>query len=231
MEVFKLNLDMALYFLDPMIEQGKGIRVTQEIELPFPPQRDIFINGVALNGDAISMGFMIEELTWDIDRKVFFGLTRLTSVGVPIAIIPFDIRSWMDRGWRFGSYEDTYGKPDGRSNRATAKPIMIDWDPCEEDVVARWPQMSSRKRPAVFNVFVRALAREMVKLGNNTEVAYAMAKTGMYFTEAELKENEGASARRYKQALDDFARLDFSERGNWERSVIRRYPQLEQFLH
>ncbi len=229
--MFKLDVDMALVYVDPMVEQGPGICVTRQFELPFAPYPGLLLNGRSLNDADIALGFKIDEITWDVDRELFFGQSSLTSFDLPIAFIPMEIRSWLDRGWRFGSYEDAYGKPDGRSKRTARKRIKCEWNWREdEDVVNRWPQMSSQARPASFNTLLRALVREMARLQNNVSVAYAMAKTKRFFTETELKSNDEGPANKFRNAQAEFDGMDFEQQYDWKQGVIRRYPRLEDFL-
>ena len=54
--MFKLELDMELYFVPPMEEIGEGICLTREFELPFPPLTGISLAGVALNGSPSPLG-------------------------------------------------------------------------------------------------------------------------------------------------------------------------------
>ncbi len=230
-DMFKLDIDMALYFVEPMSEHGQGIRVTRRFELPFVPYPGLLLNALSLNGGDIAMGYKIEEITWDVDREVFFGRTSTINHCVPIAFIPLDIRSWLDRGWRFGSYEDTYGKHDGRSKRAKRKRLKCEWDWSEDDeVVDQWSQKSSRSRPASFNTLLRAVVREMARLHNNLPVAYAIAKTKRFFTESQLKDNNDRLPKKFRDARAEFSLMSFDQQYDWAQSDIRRYPRLEQFL-
>lgn len=229
--MFILELDMVLYFVEPMAENADGIRVTRQFELPFAPTPDVFLNGFVLNGDDIAMGYKIQDIHWDFDRTVFFAHTCLFSHDVPLAFIPLDVQSWLDRGWRFGSYEELFGRVDGRSKRRKREPIPYDWDwSLDDDEVNEWPRLSPQKRPPAFNTLLKAIVREMARADNNLAIAYAIAKSRRYFTEFELKNNNGKSADLFRDALAKFERLDFHHQYDWKRSVIRRYPRLEQFI-
>ena len=83
--MYKLDIDMALYFVEPMSEHGQGICVTRRFELPFVPYPGLLLNAVILNGDDIAMGYKIEDITWNVDREVFFGNTSTENHCVPIA--------------------------------------------------------------------------------------------------------------------------------------------------
>lgn len=43
-----------------------------------------------------------------MDRQVFGAKTSMTNVDLPLAFMPDDIRAWLDRGWRLGSYTVVY---------------------------------------------------------------------------------------------------------------------------
>ncbi len=75
-----------------------------------------------------------------------------------------------------------------------------------------------------------AIIREMVELGNNTAAAYAMQRTHMYFNDSELKKNDSPPAKKLREAKAAYERMTYQETAAWSRSVIRRYPRLEQFV-
>jgi hypothetical protein len=228
--MFKLNLDVRLYFDPPMVDHGKGVTVTRELDLPFAPTEGLFLGGVVLNGVATPLGYKINEVTWDIDRGVFFANSSSSFTGFPIACIPLEIRSWIDRGWRLGTYEDTYEKEDKRVTRFQRKPIACKWNWEDEDEAEKWPSMRPRSRPENFNQLLKAVVREMALLDNNSAVAYAMYRTHMFFDETELEKNETPAAKKFKEAKAEFDRMDFGQQYDWRQSIARRCPHLEQFL-
>ncbi len=57
--MFKLNLDMELFFLPPMVDNGRGICLTRTFELPFPPTANVLLSGVALNGTPVPLGYVL----------------------------------------------------------------------------------------------------------------------------------------------------------------------------
>jgi len=228
--MFKLHLDMKLYFDPPMADSGRGICVTREFDLPFPPTDDLFLTSVALNGIGSALGYRLDQVTWDVDREVFLADSSSSSVGFPIALIPLEIRDWIDRGWKLGSYEDFYEKPDGRATRFKKEPITYKWKSKDEDTAEKWHQMKPRERPESFNQFFKAIIREMAVLDNNTSVAYAMYRTQMYFDEKELQKNELPPAKKFRDAKVTYEQMTYEEMAAWSRSVIRRYPRLEQFV-
>ncbi len=230
--MFNLELDMVLYFVGPMAENADGIRVTRQFELPFAPTPDVFLSGFALNGDDIAMGYKIEDIHWDIDRAIFFAHTCLFSHDIPLAFIPLEVQSWLDRGWRLGSYEELFGRVDGRSRRRKREPIPYDWDwSLDDDEVNEWPRLSPQKRPPAFNMLLKAIVRELARADNNLATAYAIAKSRRYFTEFELESDNGKSAGMFRDALAKFQQLDFDQQYDWKQRVVRRYPRLEQFIY
>jgi hypothetical protein len=70
----------------------------------------------------------------------------------------------------------------------------------------------------------------MVLLDNNSAVAYAMYRTHMFFDDAELQRNETPAAKKFKDAIAEFDRMNFDQQYDWRQSVARRCPRLEQFL-
>ena len=94
--MFKLELDLLLYFVPPMDERGQGIRLTRSLELPFPPINGLYLSGIAMDDPPTPMGCRINDLTWDLDRQVFMATTQLTNHDFPIATIPDEIGSWID---------------------------------------------------------------------------------------------------------------------------------------
>jgi hypothetical protein len=229
--VFSFDIDMSIYFAEILNEHGRGIRVTRRFELPFVPHQDILLSSFSLNGDDIPMGYKINEITWDIDRQVFFGQTCVVMHATPIAFIPFEIRSWLKRGWRLGTYEDNYKKPDRRSTNVRRRRLKCEWnESLEDDVADEWRRGSPQSRPASFTLLLRAMVREMVKLHNNVELAFAIAKTGRFFEKFELKDSANAAGRKFNDAIAEFNRLPLAKMESWQAGILRKYPRLEQFL-
>lgn len=228
--MFKLQLDISLYFVPPMVEQGKGICITHEFDLPFQPSEKIFLAGIVLNGASIPLGYKLNDITWDMDRQVFFAKSSEVLHDFPLASIPLELWNWLDRGWHLGSYEDTYEKADGRAGRIQREPIVCRWDWRDEELTQAWEAMKPRSRLESFNDLFKALIREMAILENNSAVAYAMDRTKMFFPEDQLDKNEGLSAKRFKDAQSKFNEMTYDEMCNWRENVVRRYPHLSQFV-
>lgn len=228
--MFKLNIDAILYFDPPMVAEGKGITMTREFQIPFPPAEDIALTGVALNGRVMSLGFALEGITWDIDREVFFAKTTSSYFGEPIASIPLELRSWIERGWKLGSYEDTYEKQDRRASRFHRKPIRCTWNWEDDEVAAEWEGTKPSKRPAAFNKLFDAIIREMAVLDNNCAVAYAMRHTHVYLGTHEIDKAETAIAKKFRDAMSQYVSKGFDWQYDWRHNLARKCPHLDQFV-
>jgi hypothetical protein len=107
--VYRLEIDLLLSFVPPMAEHARPICLTRALELPFPPWDGLILTSEALNGRPDPMGFVLKEVTWDMDRQLFLAKTYEIIHDLPIACIPYDIRDLLERGWRYGSMADKYG--------------------------------------------------------------------------------------------------------------------------
>jgi hypothetical protein len=96
--MFKLELDMRLYFVPPMDEHGRGICVSKSFDLPFAPFNDLALTGDAFGDGAQDDGYRIEDVVWDMDRKIFLAHSSLTSENFPLGLIPNEIADWIQRG-------------------------------------------------------------------------------------------------------------------------------------
>jgi hypothetical protein len=226
--MFLLELDVSLYFVPPMAERARGIVVTRTLELPFPPTDGLFITGVAMNGQPLAEGFKIEDVTWDLDRQRFLGSTSLTSHDFPIAEIPDLIRAWINRGWRLGSYEDTYEEEAEEKADILLTESVTD-EPIEnEEEANRWPMLNPRSRSPAFNMFLQALAREMARLYNNWDVAYAIYQTKTFFTEKQLEDNKSRAATKFRDARSKFDGMTFDQQYDWREKLLRKRPRLRR---
>jgi hypothetical protein len=229
--MFKLELDLSLYYVPPMDEHGRGIVVTRVLELPFVPSPGILVWSKEMDGGDEPMGIKLDDLTWDIDRQVFLAKTCLIDCG-PMVMVPHNIRDLIDRGWRFGSYLDSYPSEikDRDVDEVPVDPVPYynkDWD---DDEMETWPTLRPTARPAEFNVVFGALIRTLAELYNNDAVAYAMDKTKIYFDEADLKENNSEVASRWRDKQEEFGRMPLEKRLAWRRRVRRKYPSLARIV-
>jgi len=226
--MFRLELDVSLYFIPPMDEHGGGIMLTRTLELPFAPTPGLIVYGKSLEECPEPVGFKLDDLIWDMDREVFLASSRMINAGLPIALIPEELRSWVDRGWRLGSYKDVYAQP-GEPEDEPGEP-SVDGDEDEWEMMERWPTMGLRARPREFNKTLRALVREMATVLNNENIAYAIDKTKRFFDEAELKGNSSPAAKRYHDALTEYFEMPSEERLDWRDHVMKKYPRLDRIV-
>ncbi len=229
--MFKVEIDMSLCFNPPMAENAPGIRVTRTLELPFPPVEGMYLTGLTINGQPMVEGNPIEDVTWDLDRQVFLVNAKAISVNLPIAFIPLDIMSWLERGWRLGSFEEAYqDESDKPTRERTPKTIAMYSHDDLGDEAEHWPTMNPRSRPPAFNQFLRALVREMASLQNNWPIAYAIDQTKVFFTEGQLKGNDARSAIKFQDAVRRFEGMSFDQQYDWYKRVIQKNPRLESML-
>ena len=175
------------------------------------------------------MGFSLGDLTWDVERRVFLAETGMASAG-SLADIADDLRCWLDRGWRFGSYKDAYVEPDDASDGEPATVDSAEFLLYEDGEREAWQRKTSRSRPREFNEFFRALIRTMAELHNNESVAYAMYKTQRFFTEGELKDRDSRTIGKFRDAELEYRNMTSDRQLAWARRVSRRYPRLDQLI-
>jgi hypothetical protein len=123
-----------------------------------------------------------------------------------MALILDNIQSWIDLGWRLGNYCDAYEVSDAHGEQSNDTELAVEngfgsdgWDEIE-----RLPALNPRQRPEEFNQMLRALARTMAELHNNLATAYAVFKTGQFFSEEELDDGESEDISRFLAAIDEF---------------------------
>ncbi|MFA9476939.1 hypothetical protein ACERK3_01405 [Phycisphaerales bacterium AB-hyl4] len=226
--MYKLELDLHLYFDPPMEDRGGGIVVTRTIELPFAPSPGLMVYGQDLDECPEPGGWPLKDLTWDIDREVFLATTSLSSHGMPMAMIPDVLQGWLARGWRLGSYMETYPEPDDDAEEAP-DPAAADEEDLEDEM-DRWPSLPPSKRPKAFNRLMRTLVRAMSERYNNLAVAYAMDQTKRYFDEHQLKQDTSRAAERWRQATRAFEELPPEQQSAWQEHVENHYPRLDRLV-
>lgn len=229
MTPFSLELDLILRFMPPMDRIGNGITVTRTIELPFPPYNGLAIYGKGMDDCPDPIGFRLEEVVWDLNRQVFLGKTTM-EYATPMATIADDIGTWLQRGWRLGSYLDAYkaddeSKTEGEESSELGETVEVD-----DDVMEAWPSMPPRKRPKHFNKVLRAIIRAMAELHNNCAVAYAMWKTQRFFDEEEREGCDSPAAKKFWDAVYAFEAMSLDEQVAWIERVKRTYPRLDQVI-
>ena len=230
--MFKVELDMSLYFVPPMDERGAGIVVTRRLELPFAPSTGLTLCGKLFDDHPDPMGFRLEDVTWDVDRKVFLANTCLISHDLPIAVIPDTIREWVDRGWQLGSYQDAYVQPeDSEPEEAVDAEDQGSMDVDDEwDEMERWPTKRPAARPPEFNKLLRAIVRTMAESYNNSAVAYAIDKTKRFFDDSQLKEGDSAAIKKWLAARQEFETMSMDDQIAWRDHVMKRRPRLDRIV-
>jgi hypothetical protein len=225
--MYPVHLDFVLRYLPPMSDNDHGIRLTRSFELPFPPTEKMVVFSKEWEGQDDPMGYVLKEVTWDIDKACFLAETELSSSGVPIALIPLDIRRLVDFGWQFGSFRDRY-ETDRRRVRKRKKLRALRISKWDDDEVTAWETAAKKSRPQEFTIILQALVSTMAELRNNSRVAYAMLKTGGYVDLPDRFAREAPSdfQRKFAAALEAFDSITSDRQWNWCESVQRRYPRL-----
>jgi hypothetical protein len=225
--MFKIELDLVVYF-PPMEEHGQGVRFTRGIELPFIPSAEIAVHSMKMEECPEPLGIALRDLIWDMDRQVFLATTKLID-NVPMAMIPRSICGLIDRGWRLGSWMDTY-REDEPVETKVAQPVSLeDIDDWDEDEAEEWPGKRPSNRPASFNTIFGAMIRTMAELHNNSSVAYAMDKTKRFLHEDQLKQ-DFTFRQRWGNLCWEFARMSMDQQIRWCDRMIRKYPSLAQLV-
>jgi hypothetical protein len=229
--MYTVHLEFVLRYVPPMADNDHGIRLTRSVELPFPPTENMLVFSKEWEGQDDPMGYVLKEVTWDIDRGCFLAETELSSTGVPIALIPREIRRLLDLGWQSGSFKDRYETDRRRAKkRKKLPPLRInDWD---DDEVTPWETAAKKSRQQEFTIVLHALVSTMAELRNNSRVAYAMLKTGGY---VDLSRQSAPDAltdfqRKFAAALDAFDSMTSDQQWDCCESVQRRYPRLNDVV-
>jgi hypothetical protein len=237
--MFALQLDLKMYFIPPMDEKGNAIRLTRKLELPFPPYNDLAIYNAAIDTHPIHEGMQLKNVVWDMGRSRFTAETTLEQYDLPLVHIPAELASWVEIGWRLGSYlddlaedatddfadesgDDEISKELSGSN--TPQADLLD-DP--DDII---PTLPSRQRDKSFNKLFRALIRVVAEEQPGTATVYAMWKTSRLFTDEQLEDNETKGARQFRQAVEEFNQMGFSQQFDWSMKVCRSLPRIDRIV-
>lgn len=224
--MYAVDLDLIIWYVPLMADTGEGIRLTRTIELPFPPVEEISIFSRVWQPNGEPLGYVLKDITWDLDRQRFFAETGHSISDTPIAMIPYELRELIDSGWTYGSFKDSYQTERNRGRKRGTRPAIEngDWD---FDEAAEW-DTSTRNRPKEFRQILQAVGSTMAELGNNCHVAYAMLKTGFFFNlpSGKLPSQLSPQERRFYQACRTFESLTFDQQCYWREGVTRRYSSL-----
>lgn len=171
--MYRAEIDLVVWYSPPMEDAGRGIRLTQTVELPFPLTEDVSLHSREWEGIDDPLGCTLKNIVWDIDRSCFLAETHLGDNDVPIAMIPVQLHGLIQNGWRYGSYRDSYGRDrKRRSKRKPLQPIKTkswDWDEAVE-----WDSNRRSGRPKEYKVILQSIVSTMAELLNNLSTAYAM---------------------------------------------------------
>jgi hypothetical protein len=223
-----LHLDLHLHFLPPMTETGPGIVVTRVIELPFPAADGLRVYSRSFDDNYDPMGFELKEVVWDVDRQVFLADTYYVSHDLPMAFIADEIRAWVGRGWRLGSYRDDYPEPDYGDDDAVGSADTP--AAAGDDEQERMHTLPAQRRPKEFNQFLKAMVRHMAETFSNCDAAYAMEKSGRYFREDEVKDRwEEPVVKKWRELCVEFSKLTSEQQLDW-RDRTARHPSIEDII-
>ncbi|MBL1217956.1 MAG: hypothetical protein D8M59_10730 [Planctomycetes bacterium] len=224
---YTLQVEISLYFIPPMTEAGRGIGLLQHFRLPFVPVHGMILTGGAFNTSPSPEGYMLRDVTWDVDREMFLATSSLHMYGEPLGLVPEEIAEWYARGWRLGHNVDWY-------EEATPEPDeVIEDEGCTEDDIVRddievmhtWER---RRRPRDYNLGFRALIRTMAESYNNLSVAYAMKETGRCLSEDHsLKAAPEKAQRQWNEAIEAYLSMTWDEQDKWRCRICRTYPRLD----
>jgi hypothetical protein len=228
MNTYPIELDVRLSFDPPMSDGGAAIVVSRRIELPFVPYNGVQIYCRAWDDCPEPIGLALKDVTWDMDRQLFLAVAHHGYSDFPIATIPDEVRTWVARGWRLGSWMDWYERREATAGpadeRASPDTWLIDGD---EPDFERMHLLPPERRPAVFNRFWKALIRQMIESYADRPTAYAMDKSGTW--RPDDGDSNGSLRRAWTQHTEDFNRLSVDEQIAWE-DRVRKYPSLEGVL-
>jgi len=231
--IFKLELDLHMYFVPPMEEHSGAIVLTRTVYLPFVPAAEITIHSSAFEDmGSAPVGFALKGVIWDIDRHVFLAHTELISHDVPWPYIVGEIQNWLAHGWRLGSYTDPYGAKWREQENLTvatkSKRPSKNWP--DEDVMEKWPALPPKERPKHFNRTFRIITRMLADTRNADRLAYAMHQTQMYFTEEQLKGDRTPAMQRFQKALDEFYKEPYKKQERRINRILAAYPSLAEAI-
>ena len=152
----------------------------------------------------------------------------MSHINLPLAFVPDEIRTWIQRGWKLGSQEDVYQVTE--ENRGVAENGSTSLAQRDYDRMERWLVMTPRSRPSESNEFLRALVCEMAATYNNLPTAYAIDQTKMFIPDNESKDLELRKSKRFRDALRQYQAMSLQQKSTWQQAVLQRYPRLEEVL-
>jgi hypothetical protein len=237
--MFELQLDLKMYLVPPMDENGNAIRLTRKLQLPFPPYNDLAVYNPAMDTHPTHEGMTLKNVVWDMKRSRFTAETTLGQYDLPLIYIPTELAFWTKIGWRLGSYLDDLAEDATDDFSDETSDDEIDEEDAESDTsqfdVAEDPDdliptLPPRQRDKAFNKLFRALIRVVAEEQPGTSTVYAMWKTSRLFTDKQLKCNDTKAANQFRQAADEFKEMTFSQQFNWSMTVCPRLPRIDRIV-
>lgn len=226
MALFKVELDLSLHFW-PMDDRGDGIMLMRTLELPFAPANKLMVFSKEIDECPEPLGFCLGELVWDMDRRIFLAKTGYVD-DTPIAMVPFRIADWLNRGWRLGSYMDSYRRQRKSRTKHSIEPLSSkDFADHDEDEMDTWPSQPPSARPAQFNRIFDAMIRTMAELHSNSSTAYAMSITKRLYSQSEV-DSDKQLADRWNALCERFNKMSMDQQLAWRDRMMRRAPSLAQ---
>ncbi len=233
--MFDLQLDLKMYFIPPMDENGNAIRLTRKLNLPFPPYDDVRIYDASIDPYPMFEGTPLKNVVWDMSRSRFTADTYFIQHDTPLIDIPGELAAWIQLGWRLGSYlddmvddvPDPFAEHDDDLNAAELESTAVGTEPEIDEVI---PTLPARKRPKEFNKLFNSLIRVVAEERSGTATVYAMWKTKRLFTEEQLKDNESKAAKQFRDAIAEFQLMTHAQRFEWSDKVCQYLPRIERVV-
>jgi hypothetical protein len=224
---YTLRLDLHLQFIPLIPEVGSGIVLTRVIQLPFPAHEGMRVYSRPMDETYHPMGFNLHDVVWDLDRKVFLADTYCVSDEIPLALMAKEIQAWLARGWRLGSYRDDY--PDPLQAVAVDETTFSKRDAAYE-ALERLHMLAPKRRGKEFNRFFKAIVRYLAESFVNSDVGYAMEKTGRYFSDEDIMQRGDKPRVKEWQAIrEEFGKLSSEDQCKWRDRTLR-FPELKDAI-
>jgi len=221
--MYKVQLEIELYFVPPMDEHDPGVSLVKTIELPFQPVPEMGLVGDSLEGNPFPPGLVIKELSWDVDRRLFLAkLADYHFGGDSLSGQAYTLREWIEHGWTLGHLQDPYEQEHEDEEPPDVTPAqLLKSLPLEEPP----PRITSPSdRAEGFRACLRGMVRLMAEIENNMAVAYAMDKTGCVLTKSNRDKVSPLIQQRWDDAVKDFENVTYKRRAVWIRRTKKYMP-------
>lgn len=228
--MYTVELDVHVVFVPPMEDNSDGIVMTRSFELPFPPHEGLSIYHGGWEGIPDGSGFVLKDVVWDVERELFLASSRSGHHNFPIAGIAAELSDWIGRGWRFGSYKESYDAAVDHSGpgRLAKEACKLHETSNNYEVLHTLPP---DERPAAFNALMKALVRHMARSYHDAADAYAIDKTGRCLKSKEMTFGIAMdpASREYLDRRLAYERLDVDGQIEWMRGT-EKYPKIESLV-